>query len=476
MSGERPSLAKLKCVNCSGVYAEYPPIYKCLNCGSLLEYTYDFEKLQNLRFRGKFSFWRYKPLMPKVKKRISFGEGGTPLHKAGRLAEKIGVRNLFLKDETRNPTHSFRDRSAALLISNAIDINKEVLVCATQGNMGASLAAYSAKTGITCHVIVPKMVDMGKLAQMLIYDAIIEEYGEIVDEAIFRAEALVKETGWYQATPELNPLVVEAQKTIAYETVEQRGVPDWFIISMGSGETIYSVWKGFRELQKIGMIDKLPRMVGVQSAGCAPIISAYVKSKTKQKRVKKPFTHALAILVRNPLYGEFALRAISESNGKAVMVSDKEIFTAEQEIARLEGIFAEPSSSATIAALRKLVNKGEIREGDTVICLITGSGLKATDVLQTLTKKRKTAMLGLELSTKEKILRIINHKETYGYALWKKLGRTMTRGAVYQHLNELHRKGLITSHKKNGKKFFRLTRRGKKVLRAIDELKVLLAK
>jgi threonine synthase len=268
--------------------------------------------------------------------------------------------------------------------------------------------------------------------------------------------------------------VVEAQKTIAYETVEQFGVPDWFIVSMGSGETIYSIWKGFKELQKMKVIDALPRMVGVQSAGCAPLVNAYFKPKTRQKRNKKIFTHALAILVKNPLYDELALKTIQESNGKAVAVSDKEIFTAEQEVARLEGIFAEPSSSATIAALKKLVNRNIIRKEETVVCLITGSGLKATDVLQTLTKKRKATLIGLELSTKEKILRIISHKETYGYALWEKLGKTMTRGAVYQHLNELSRKGLITAYEKEGKKIFKLTRRGRRVLRAVDELKVLL--
>lgn len=467
-------MTKLECIECSATYPVYPIIYRCLKCGGMLQYAYDFKKIRNLRFEGKFTFWRYKPLMPKVEKTVSFGEGGTPLHKAGRLAKKIGIQNLFLKDETRNPTNSFRDRSAALMVSNAIDQGYDVLICATQGNMGASLAAYSAKSGLTCHVIVPKLVDMGKLAQMLIYDAVIEEYGEIIDEAITYAENLAKETGWYQATPELNPLVTEAQKTIAYETVEQFGVPDWYIVSMGSGGTMYSIWKGFKEFQKIGEVQKLPRMIGVQSRGCAPIINAYSKGRKKGKLDQRPSTHALAILVEKPLYKELALEAINESNGKAVAVSDKEIFAAEQEIARLEGIFAEPSSAATIAALKKLVNRNIIQKEDTVVCLITGSGLKATDVLQTLTKKRKTAIVGLELSTKEKILRIISRKETYGYALWEKLGKTMTRGAVYQHLNELSRKGLIVAYEKNGKKFFRLTRRGNRVLRAIEELKVLL--
>jgi threonine synthase len=174
-----------------------------------------------------------------------------------------------------------------------------------------------------------------------------------------------------------------------------------------------------------------------------------------------------------PLQAEFAIKAIKESNGSALTVSDSEIFAAELQIAKLEGIFAEPASSATIAALEKLVDNGKIGEDDNVVCLITGSGLKATDVLQALSKKQKTAGIGLELSTKEKILRILSKNDTYGYDLWQKLGKTMTRAAVYQHLNELSEKGLALAYPKDGKKFFRITERGGKVLLAIDELKVL---
>jgi len=340
--------------------------------------------------------------------------------------------------------------------------------------MGASMAAYCTKSGLACHIIVPKMVDMGKLAQMLIYDAVIEEHGEIVDESNKRAESLAKETGWYQATAEFNPLVIEAQKTISYEVMEQFGVPDCFVVSMGSGGTIYSIWKGFKELQALKNTDKLPRMIGVQAHGCAPIAEAHSKNESTPVTISKPSTHALGILVRDPLNGKWALQTIKESKGAAVTVQDSEIFAAEQEIARLEGIFAEPSSSATIAALKKLAHQGVIDKGDTVVCLITGSGLKATDVLQALAKKRKTAVVGLELSTKEKILRILSQKDAYGYSLWKKIGKTMTRAAIYQHLNDLSKRGLITSYKKEERKYFKITKRGKRVLRAIDELKTLL--
>jgi len=158
----------------------------------------------------------------------------------------------------------------------------------------------------------------------------------------------------------------------------------------------------------------------------------------------------------------------------ALKVSDSKILEAELQIAKLEGIFAEPASSATIAATKELVKNGKIDKNDTVMCLITGSGLKATDILQVLTKKQKTAVLGLEISTKEKILQTLNRKDTYGYDLWKKLGKTITRAAIYQHLNELSEKGLLAGYAKNGKKFFKITKRGEQVMRAFDDLRVLL--
>jgi len=464
----------LKCVRCGLKFPFPPPRGRCEECGGALEYELSLPKDRKIKFSGPLSFWRYRPSLPPVQHTISLGEGGTPLHKAERLAKSVGLKELYLKDETRNPTNSFRDRAAALLTSNAMDLKHETLICATMGNLGASLAAYCAKAGLNCHVIVPKLVDVGKLAQMLVYDAVIEEFGEIIDDSIRKAEALAEEMNWYQATAELNPLVIEAQKTISFEIYEQFGVPDWLIVSMGSGGSIYSIWKGFKELNQLGVTKSLPKMIGVQPEGSASIAKTMLEGRSKVMKISKPSTHALAILVSEPLQGEFAIKALKESSGLALTVSDSEIFNAELQIAKLEGIFAEPASSATIAALKKLVEMGKIGKSESVVCPITGSGLKATEILQALTKKQKTAVLGLEISTKEKILRILNRKDTYGYELWKKLGKTMTKAAIYQHLNELSEKGLIVSYEKDRKKLFKVTQRGKKVLRAIDDLKLLL--
>jgi threonine synthase len=307
---------------------------------------------------------------------------------------------------------------------------------------------------------------------MIAYDAVIEESGDLVDDSIQKAVSLARETGWYQATAEINPLAVEAQKTISYEIYEQFSVPDWVIVSMGSGGTIYSLWKGFKELKQLGLTDKLPRMVGVQTEGCAPIVK-----KLAEEATAKPCstsTRALAILVGDPLQSDLALKAIKESNGLALTVSDTEILASELLIAKLEGVFAEMASSAAVAALQKLQATDSISAEDKVVCLITGSGLKATDVLQALTKKQKAAGLGLAVSTKQKILKVLSEKDSYGYDLWKQLGQIMTRAAVYQHLNELEAKGLVVSYEEAGKRFFRLTERGRKVLAAFDEIQLLM--
>jgi threonine synthase len=463
----------LKCVKCESKFAYSPLLGKCEKCGGTLEYDLGLPRKRKIKLSGRFSFWRYKTLLPPVHHEISLGEGGTPLHKALRLAKSLGLQKLYLKDETRNPTNSYRDRAAALYVSNAIDLKHDTLICASNGNLGASLAAYCAKAGLNCHLIVPKLVDIGKLAQMLVYDATIEEFGEMLDDSIRKAEALAKEMNWYQATAELNPLAMEAQKTISYEVYEQFGVPGYFIVPMGSGGTIYSIWKGFKELKNLKITNSLPKMVGVQPEGSQSIVKTLAEGHSQIVKISKPSTHALAVLVSQPLQGELAIKAIKESDGLALTVSDQEIFSAELQIAKLEGMFAEPASSATVAALKKLIETEKIDKNSSFVCLISGSGLKATDVLHALTKKQKTAGLGLELSTKEKILRILSEKDTYGYDLWKKLAKTMTRAAIYQHLNELSEKGLITSYTKNGRRFFKIMERGKKVLQAMDDLKLL---
>jgi threonine synthase len=412
-------------------------------------------------------------VLPKVTRIVSLGEGGTPLQKAQRLAESLGVENLYLKDETRNPTSSFKDRSAALIVSDAVSRGYDNLICATNGNHGASVSAYAARVDIQCNLIVPKAVDLGKLAQMMMYDAKIVEAGDSIEEAIARAQKLEEDMGWYQATTELNPLSIEGIKTISYELVEQREVPDWVIVAMGSGATLHSIWKGFTEMEELGLIHDKPRIIGVQATGCSPITTAYDKGLDEPEHVKGE-TVASAIRVSDPIYGELALRALKESGGLAVSVSDDDMVAAGKDMAKYEGIFAEPASSAPVACLKQDAVKSLIKQGDTVVCLVTSSGLKTDDILSNLTKHRKAPRLGSRLATKERILKIISQQPTHGYAIWKSLGSEMTLGAVYQHLADLENRGLISSSSEGKRKLLEVTERGRKVVQALDELQVLL--
>ena len=461
----------LECINCGTKSTSENPETYCSKCGGILEYRLT---LDHVKFKGDMTFWRYKPVLPPVSKTVSLGEGGTPLQKADRLSDTIHFKNIYLKDETRNPTNSFKDRSAALVISDAKSRGYDSIVCASNGNHGASISAYAAKEDIQCNLVVPSGVDMGKLAQMLMYDAKIVQTGDSIEEAIARSKELETEMDWYQATTELNPLSIEGIKTISYELVEQNGVPDYVISAMGSGATLHSLWKGFKEMEQLGIIDHKPHMIGVQAEGCSPITQAYEKGDEEPIKIKKGETEASAIRVAEPLYGKLALQSLKESDGFAVSVTDDEMIDAGMSIARSEGIFAEPASSAPVASLLKEHMHERIDQDAKIVCLITSSGLKTDDILRNITKRRKSPRIGSRLATKERILRIINQGPSYGYAIWKNLGSDMTIGAVYQHLTDLETKGLIKSTQKGKRKELEITERGKRALEALDDLQSLL--
>ncbi|HUS78778.1 MAG TPA: threonine synthase [Patescibacteria group bacterium] len=464
----------LLCSGCGNSFSLEDKNQRCMKCGGTLEYSIADEYLKEVRFTGPMTFWRYRPVMPPVAKPISLGEGGTPLWKAERLGDHVKLDQLTLKDETRNPTNSFKDRSASLLVSDAVGKGFDSLVCASSGNHGASLAAYSTKEDVSCHLIVPRDLDLGKLTQMIAYDADVSEAADGIEDAIEMAVDLAAKRGWYQATTELNPLSIEASKTISYEVTEQGGVPHCMVVAMGSGATIYAIWKGFTELEVMGIIDWKPRLIGVQASGCSPITQAFEKDLESPAEMPSAQTIALAIKIQEPRYGAQALRSLRESGGLSVSVTDEEMMEFGKEIARSEGIFAEPASAATVACLPRLIEDGIIDRSDSVVSLITSSGLKTNDILSNLNKKRKSPGSGSRLATKERLLKEISRKETYGYALWNSLQRRMTLGAVYQHLSDLEERGLVESYMEGKRRYMRITEKGAKVLKAMDELSVLL--
>lgn len=463
----------LMCPQCKLEYKEEAGMYKCTKCNVQLEYKYSFG---NVKFHDVLynveSMWRYRRLLPKINNTVSLGEGFTPTYPIRRFRNslRIKVKEIYVKDDSRNPTGSFRDRAASIISSRAIDWGYETIICASNGNMGASLAAYAAKAGLTCCIYAPMYVDIGKLAQIIMYGGIIEQVGETLDEAILKA-VKAERNNWYQGTPELNPLSIEAQKTIAYEVIEQIGVPDWIICPTGSGSIIYSIWKGFSEAYEMGLIKRKPRLIAVQAEGCSPIVTAFLKSSTIVK-TKNPQTIASGICIANPLYGNKALEALRDSKGIAVSVSDEEILRSQKNLSKLEGLFVEPAAASTTAALEKLSSQGIFEKDETVLCFISGSGLKTIDLIGAY--EMGWGRFNIHASTKVKILSILNMKDMHGYEIWKRIGRIMKIQAVYQHLNELERLNLVKSQLTGRRRIYSLTSKGRSLLKAVEEIKLLL--
>jgi threonine synthase len=316
---------------------------------------------------------------------VSLGEGNTPLVPAPRFAKRLGLDTLLLKDETRNPTGSFKDRMLSVGVSRAVELGKKTVAVQSSGNVGAAAAAYAARAGLRAVVLVPRTAPEEKLLQAQMYGADViridhDSPADIFDLLIWAAG----EFGWYLVSTAAicNPFTLEGAKTIAYEIAEQTvfDLPDWVIAPVGGGGAIGSIWRGFRDLQSLGLVDRLSRMVGVQAEGCAPFIQAVTEGWTPQealaRRWPKIATVAGAIADDVIFDAHVALPAVRESGGAAVAVSDEETLAMQAAIAADEGLFVEPAAATTLAAVRALVADGRVRPVDRVVCLLTGNGLK----------------------------------------------------------------------------------------------------
>lgn len=380
----------LKCTVC-GRHFPLGTLFSCKYCGGCLSVDYDYEKSSTLatkeRIRkGSTIIEKYKWFLPikEPKKAVTLWEGNTPLIRCKRLGNRLGLKNLYVKDETRNPTGTFKDRAIAIGISYAIQQGVNKVATASTGNAAAALAAYAAKAYVACKVLIPGEISTSKLFQILTYGAKIKRVQGTVDTALNLLRRIYEEDGWYPipTSAPINPYQFEGSKTIAYEICEQQQwtPPDWVIIPMGGGDCISANWKGFREFYHIGFIDVLPSLIGVQASGCNPIVRAFKEDADGVKPMDSARTIAHSILVKDPPTGQLALRAIRQSKGAAVDVTDEEIIAAQKLLGSTEGIFAEPASSTTIAAIKKLLEEGMIDKNDRIICVITGSGLKQPEV------------------------------------------------------------------------------------------------
>jgi threonine synthase len=375
-------------MTCNLIY-EISDKYLCDKCGGILEVKHDYHQIKKnfvdvLQSPPLFNIWRYKDLLPVSDSQfmISLFEGGTPLVRSTNLSKIIGLKELFFKDESRNPSGAFKDRPIAVGISKAKEFGINTVATASSGNAAASLATYAAKADSTCYIFIPEHTPPEKVIQALVNGGNIVKVRGDYSNAFSVARKASQHFHWMNITTTfLNPYAVEGDKTIAYELYSQLEniVPDWIFVPTGAGPLLFGIYKGFLELQTFGLVDKSPRMVAVQAEGCSPVVRAFNSGTEHVSAWESPNTVASAIA--DPLKGyeqdgELILRILRESNGKAISVSDKEIIESVFEMAEHEGIYAEPAAATPYAALKKLIEDNSIDKSENVVCIVTGHGLK----------------------------------------------------------------------------------------------------
>ena len=376
------------------------PLSRLLNlctCGSPLLVRYDLKKasanfsISSLQGRVS-SLWRYRELLPlrDDANLVSLGEGFTPLLPAKSLAGELGLKRLWIKDEAQNPTGSFKDRGLSLAISRAKELGVKKAAIPSAGNAGGSLAAYAARAGIEAHVFMPRDTPIANQievqqygARLTLVDGLINDCGRIINE---RKTA----EGWFDISTLKEPYRVEGKKTMGYEIAEQLNwtLPDVIIYPTGGGTGLIGMWKAFQEMAELGWIgSKRPRMVSVQASGCAPIVKAFGEGRETAEPWQNAKTVASGLRVPQAVADFLMLRALRESNGTALSVSDEEMIAEIPRLGRAEGIFFCPEGAACAAALRRLMQNGWVKPTDEVVLFNTASGLKYLDVLQAAQKR-----------------------------------------------------------------------------------------
>ncbi|MGZ7115868.1 MAG: threonine synthase [Methanobacterium sp.] len=368
----------IKCISCGEKYHEDEIIYTCRKCDSILEVLREVDVSKDVFNCRKSTMWKYKEFMPvDPTKIISLQEGGTPFIKCDKLGEQLGVE-LHVKVEGSNPTGSFKDRGMSVGITKAIELGVDTVGCASTGNTSASLAAYAARAGLRCIVLLPSgKVALGKLAQAMFHGAEVLSVKGNFDEALETVTALALQGKLYLLNS-INPFRLEGQKSIGFEIVDDLGwkSPDRIILPVGNAGNISAIWKGIKEFHNAGFIEDLPMMTGIQAEGAAPIVRAFRENKNDIIPFENPETVATAIRIGAPVSAKKALAAIYESEGTALTVTDEEILSAQKHLARTEGIGVEPASAASIAGLMKLALDGEIDKNEQIVCVVTGHLLK----------------------------------------------------------------------------------------------------
>lgn len=391
---------RFACVTCEASHDEVPADCGCTRCGGLLEADLGDIVLPAGWQERPLGVWRYRPFLPTIacQEPVTMQEGGTRLLEAPRLAEDLGIKRLQLKIEGDNPTGSFKDRGMTAAVSWAVGHGATLLGCASTGNTAASMAAYGARAGVKTMVLLPAgQVALGKVAQSLAHGAQVLEVEGSFDHAMDAILELAQ-GGHLALLNSKNPIRLEGQKTLMFEVIDQRDgrAPDRVVYPVGNAGNISAGHKALREYMDAGLLSQAPRLTGVQAEGAAPVAHAIQSGAEEVEPVPDPDTIATAIRIGKPVSAVKALRAIRDTDGTATTVPDAAISQAQKELARLEGVFAEPASCASVAGLRRLIAKGDVDRDEEVVCVLTGNGLKDPEAAKRIAGKPQRVGADLE--------------------------------------------------------------------------------
>jgi threonine synthase len=381
----------LKCRECGHKYPKQP-VAGCENCFGPLEVDYDYEAISRVLSRETISsrsknLWRYRELLPlDGEPTIGLASGATPLVRANRLARSLGIRELYIKNDSVNsPTLSFKDRVTAVAINKALEFGLEAVGCASTGNLANSVAANAAAAGLPAYILIPESLEPNKIIATSIFGARVIAVRGNYDDVNRLCTQVAERYPWGLVNVNLRPFYGEGSKTFGYEIAEQLGwrAPAAVVVPMAGGSLITKIHKGLKELEQLGLLEAevRTRLYGAQATGCNPITSA-VKRGSREILPVKPSTIARSLAIGNPADGYHAAGLIAESGGWAEDVTDEEVVTGIKLLAETEGIFTETAGGVTVAVTRKLVEQGRISADDLTVIAITGNGLKTAEAVE----------------------------------------------------------------------------------------------
>jgi threonine synthase len=398
MAATRTTAKELYCPKCEARY-NINQIMTLCECGSPLLVDYDYMRAAKILNRQDIinrpnSMWKYKEILPVFDEAniVTLGEGGTPLLPSVSIGKRLGLSNLIFKDESVNPTGSFKARGLGMAVSRAKELGLKKLIIPTAGNAGSALAAYAARAGLKSLIIMPKDVPAPFLVDCVYHGAEIELIDGSIKDCGVRAAERSQSEGWFSIATLKEPYRIEGKKTMGHELAEQfdYNLPDVIIYPTGGGTGLIGMWKAFEEMEKMGWIDgRRPRMVSVQAEGCAPIPKAFDEGTEHAEEWPNPHTLAAGLRVPSAVGDFLMLRAVRESGGIALAVSDDDLMRHTLELGSKEGIFAAPEGGACVACLIKLIEIGFVKPSDKVVIFITGSGYKYLDVLENWESSRR---------------------------------------------------------------------------------------